>query len=534
MRITALFARSRSIRIVLLASALALALTAVAVGWIRGGAFAGLLIAAVSVIVLVVAKSLLEIESDTYQILDRIRAVEKKAEDPAVSNRVRAIERNVGDQVGFNDAVLNRVRAIERKVGDQVGFNDAVLNRVRAIEMRVRAIERKVEEQVGFNDAVLNRVRRLESRASTEVPILPGRPRRIERMKDLIKAAQRAIEDSGAPTTHDENHEEAAPARPPLHELDSAVAKGPVVSVVVPCFNDEDYVGAALESIRRQSASDWECIVVDDGSTDRSVGEIKKAISGDTRYRLERHPDNRGVSAARNTGLELASGRYVVFHDSDDLMMTHSLEDRLRAIGRQADPDIAGVFCGVRIADDAVSLDEIPNSEPWKSRRPFADFVSSAGECPFSLTAALSRVDVVRDLGGFVEDMTVAEDWDLWFRIMRAGFYFLSSELSTVIYRQSASSTAQTRGLDHVEVSNDLIHAAHNEMNLPGSSRVTAAYPFPLPLSHYQQLLARSKRAIESRPPPFFEGISTRRWPSWRPWTRVLGSYYGVTLTSTE
>ncbi|MGA9595954.1 MAG: glycosyltransferase family 2 protein, partial [Acidimicrobiia bacterium] len=171
-------------------------------------------------------------------------------------------------------------------------------------------------------------------------------------MRDLIQAAQLAIEDSDTAIIHDEDHESAEPAGPPLNRLDPLAAVGPAVSVIVPCYNDEGYVRDALESIRRQSVSDWECIVVDDGSTDRSVSQIQEAILGDTRFRLERHLKNRGVSAARNTGLDLASGRYVVFHDSDDLMMARSLEDRLRAIDREADPDIAGVFCGVRLADD--------------------------------------------------------------------------------------------------------------------------------------------------------------------------------------
>ena len=502
MRVTALFARSRAIRIVLFVFVFALALIAAAVGWVRGGALAGLLISAVSVFALVMAKSVLEIESDTYQILNKIRAVESMAGDQvgfneAVLDRVRAVESKAGDQVGFNEAVLDRVRAVESKAGDQVGFNEAVLDRVRAVESRVRAVERKAGDQVGFNSAVLKRVRVLESRAQAVTPTLPGLPRRIERLRELIQAAQRAIEGSGTPIIHDEDHESAEPARSPFHRLDPVAAAGPAVSVIVPCFNDEGYVGDALESIRRQSVTDWECIVVDDGSTDRSVNEIEKAILGDTRFRLERHLKNLGVSAARNSGLDLASGRYVVFHDSDDLMMARSIEDRLRAVDREADPDIAGVFCGVRLADDGVSLDDIPDFEPWRPAKHFADFVNSAGECPFPLTAALSRVDVIREHGGFAEEMTVAEDWDLWFRIMRSGYYFVSSELRTVIYRQSTSSTAQARALAHVEASNELINAAHDAVSLPGSSRATTAYPFPMSLSHYQQLLARSKRAIQ-------------------------------------
>ena len=97
------------------------------------------------------------------------------------------------------------------------------------------------------------------------------------------------------------------------------------VSVVVPCFNYGHLLSETLESVRRQSLNDWECIVVDDGSTD-NTGEVGHSYaSRDRRFSLVRQ-DNSGLSAARNTGMHAAKGEYVQLLDADDLLE----DDKLR------------------------------------------------------------------------------------------------------------------------------------------------------------------------------------------------------------
>ena len=236
--------------------------------------------------------------------------------------------------------------------------------------------------------------------------------------------------------------------------------------------------------------------MVDDGSTDGSADVIRATIEGDSRFRLIQQPENRGLVAARNTGIEATSGEYVVFHDIDDLMMRDSLADRLATLRDASDADVAGAFCGQRIADEGVRLNELPASEQWQPRAAFVDFVVAGGECPFGPSQAILRTDVVRTLGGFNKDFETAEDWEFWSRIMRHGFVFRAAKLLSVAYRQKWASMAQTGASRHVSRSVGLIGSAYTRFDLPAID-VPASYPFPEPLPHYQELLTRTRRAIQ-------------------------------------
>ena len=90
----------------------------------------------------------------------------------------------------------------------------------------------------------------------------------------------------------------------------------PSVSVIIPAYNRREAIAGAVRSVLCQSFSDMEVLVVDDGSTDGTVEAL--SVVDDPRMRLIAHPTNRGVSAARNTGLHAATGDWVAFQDSDD------------------------------------------------------------------------------------------------------------------------------------------------------------------------------------------------------------------------
>jgi teichuronic acid biosynthesis glycosyltransferase TuaG len=99
----------------------------------------------------------------------------------------------------------------------------------------------------------------------------------------------------------------------------AGIPERPVVSAIVPMFNAGRYVRATLESLRAQTLSAWEAVVIDDGSTDDGPAIVAEMAAGDRRIKLYRQP-NGGVAAARNAGLDRAVGEYVHFLDSDDLI----------------------------------------------------------------------------------------------------------------------------------------------------------------------------------------------------------------------
>ena len=104
----------------------------------------------------------------------------------------------------------------------------------------------------------------------------------------------------------------------------------PLVSIVMPVYNGEVHLEAAVRSVLGQTVSDVELIVVDDGSSDRSVETVERLASDDRRIRVDRLPTNQGHHVASNRALELASGKYIMRHDQDDILMpdwvSHSVE----------------------------------------------------------------------------------------------------------------------------------------------------------------------------------------------------------------
>lgn len=129
----------------------------------------------------------------------------------------------------------------------------------------------------------------------------------------------------------------------------------PQVSVIVPVYNQERYLEECISSIRRQTLAEWECLIINDGSSDSS-GEIARRFSeADSRIRYFEQK-NGGVSSARNLGMQRASGRYLCFVDGDDFIDAAFLKHLLDASDRGAsDLTVAGkLFC------DRFPPDKIP------------------------------------------------------------------------------------------------------------------------------------------------------------------------------
>lgn len=116
----------------------------------------------------------------------------------------------------------------------------------------------------------------------------------------------------------------------------------PQVSVIVPVYNQERYLEECISSIRRQTLAEWECLIINDGSSDSS-GEIARRFSeADSRIRYFEQ-ENGGVSSARNLGMQRASGRYLCFVDGDDFIDAAFLKHLLDASDRGAsDLTVAG------------------------------------------------------------------------------------------------------------------------------------------------------------------------------------------------
>ena len=194
----------------------------------------------------------------------------------------------------------------------------------------------------------------------------------------------------------------------------------PQVSVVVPTFNRREVLPRALDSILAQTFSDWELIVVDDGSADGTAELVERDYS-DARLSVQ---ENRGVSAARNAGIASARGEWIAFLDSDDAWLPEKLERQMEAL--ESEP-------GHRLCH---------TEEIWirdgQRVNPAAKYAKAGGRiyqrclplCCISPSSVVMRRDLLQETGGFDESLEVCEDYDLWLRVTaREPVLFLDEQL---------------------------------------------------------------------------------------------------------
>jgi len=166
-----------------------------------------------------------------------------------------------------------------------------------------------------------------------------------------------------------------------------------MVSIVMPFFNRSILVCGTISYIVGQTYPDWELIIVDDGSEDSEYQTVKAECVKDHRIRIERRPASRtkGAQSCRNIGLELATGKYIIFFDSDDFIPDYCLEQRVSFMEQHPDLDFA-VFPYAEFSDDPNSPEIIGGLRYYKDD--LKAFV--ARRLPFMVWSNIYRTDMLR------------------------------------------------------------------------------------------------------------------------------------------
>ncbi len=282
-----------------------------------------------------------------------------------------------------------------------------------------------------------------------------------------------------------------------LFQLVTGLPEQDVVSIVVPCWNDATFVTDTISSLQSQSFTRFRAIIVDDGSTDDSVAVIRSACADDERFSVIEHGDNRGLSAARNTGLGAVDTPFVGFLDSDDFFFRENLAERTRHLLGWCDrTEVVGVFSAIDQVEEHVRFDDATPSDR-RNRTRFHDHLTAAGRCPFNCHAPLMRTDVLQRFGGFDESMRQgAEDWDLWQRIMRHGYVFEATPSVLAVYRQKKASMVRTMPSSHLAEADRLSERVHAPLAaadiVPGTP-----YVFSEAIGTYQHRLATAERILQ-------------------------------------
>lgn len=200
------------------------------------------------------------------------------------------------------------------------------------------------------------------------------------------------------------------------------------VTVIIPTYNRADVLPRAIESVLAQTYEEFELLVVDDGSTDRTPEVLSSFDDG--RLRVESHETNRGANAARNTGIDEADGKYVAFLDSDDTWYPEKLERQLGRLER-ADEDCVAVYCdSERASTDqtdrlrstaATFLERFDDESAREGGDELAAEILADRLQSGAGSTLLVETDVARRIDGFDEDLNRFQDPEFLLRIVHEG-----------------------------------------------------------------------------------------------------------------
>ncbi len=343
----------------------------------------------------------------------------------------------------------------------------------------------------------------LASRPKAPSSVRPSASAKISEPGEDIRTAKELLK-RAVSTLSPERQSEVVVAVEPFQRA-AALSASPVISVIIPMYNERLFVRETIESLQQQTFEDFEAIIIDDAGIDGSMSIAMEVCKDDTRFRLVRHSANAGLSAARNTGLRLARAPLVTFLDSDDMLYPDALEVRLKKIQSvlaTGDANkirlLAGSFC------KAVT---VPHSDTYETaiarKRTRAvdfddvNFVNSGGECPFNPLMPLMFTDIARLVGGFDETFQHGcEDWDFWQRVMRNGYYFASTNRVAAIYRHKRGSMVKAMPREHFAKGTELFKRARDEIR-PEHIYPGAPFVFERGVHYYEDQKKFARRTAQ-------------------------------------
>src|SRR6266850_943847 len=257
--------------------------------------------------------------------------------------------------------------------------------------------------------------------------------------------------------------------------------EGPLVSVVIPAYNVAPYISETLATVFAQTFSDFEVIIVNDGSPDTE--EFERAIMPYRERVRYLKQENHGASAARNTGLRAALGELIAFLDADDLWSPDYLKEQLKFIDEQG-CDLAcadAMIFGVSADAGRSYMDSLMATAPPAGRVTFLELVNA--DRSLITSGVVVRRELVLEVGLFDEALRNAQDFDLWLRLARHGAHLAYQRKVLLSYRSRANS-----------LSGDAINSHQRELRV--FDKIEQSYEFtPAERLEVTEVI-RSRRAL--------------------------------------
>jgi glycosyltransferase involved in cell wall biosynthesis len=221
-----------------------------------------------------------------------------------------------------------------------------------------------------------------------------------------------------------------------------------LVSIIVPCYNQAQYLDEALQSVLDQTHQDWECIIVNDGSPDNTEVVAEKWVAKDNRF-IYLYKENGGLSSARNAGIAIARGEFILPLDADDKIAPNYIE--LAVFTFQEDDFIKVVYCKTEMFGEEKGL--------WQLQ-PFSLFDLARFNMIFC--SAVFRKEDWELAGGYDVNMIYGlEDWEFWISILKSGGNVKCLDEVGFYYRIRANSMARAINIEERDYTEQYVFKKH-------------------------------------------------------------------------
>ncbi len=267
---------------------------------------------------------------------------------------------------------------------------------------------------------------------------------------------------------------------------DSTVA--PMVSVIIPAYKVEKFIRETLESVFAQTFSDYEVIVINDGSPDtRDLEREREPHRNRIGYIRQ---DHRGAGAARNAGLRVARGRFVAFLDGDDAWLSNHLEEQMKFV--QSDGGYDLVYAdGVNFGDRSTG-GTCMGTNPSNGAVTFEGLVR--GACSVTTSTVVARRERILDAGLFNEEFRNSQDFELWLRLVRQRGARLNYQRAVLVRRRLYEGSLASDPIKSLEGELAVLESARRWNDLSSTER--EAIEQTLEKRHAEVEVLRGKRSL--------------------------------------
>ncbi|GAA3621219.1 glycosyltransferase family 2 protein [Flavivirga jejuensis] len=227
------------------------------------------------------------------------------------------------------------------------------------------------------------------------------------------------------------------------------------ISIIVPCYNQAHFLEEALSSVLKQTYSNWECIIVNDGSPD-NTGEIAREwCEKDNRFRYL-YKENGGLSSARNAGIKISKGEYILPLDADDIIGKSFLATLISELIEDKSLAIVSCYSKFFIENTSNIVNEL---KPKGDTYHYLLYVNQL------VATSLYRKRCWVEVGGYDEQMkTGFEDWEFWLAITKQGWKYKVIEEFLFYYRKSKKSMLVDTINNHFETTKEYVFKKHSDI----------------------------------------------------------------------